>query len=63
MNIKGRLAELFAPDAVPLCDPDAPYDLLVEGFREAPHASRLSAEELAKRWVILRAGGDLWSGI
>ena len=56
----------FVPDPLPLCDADAPYDDLVEGFRErlalTPGCSRLNAEELARRWMLLRDGCDIWSG-
>lgn len=65
-QLKHRIAGLFSPDPAPLCDADAPYDELVEGFRErlnrAPACSPLSAEELARRWVLLRDGCDIWSG-
>ena len=56
----------FVADPLPLCGADAPYDDLVEGFRErlalTPGCSRLNAEELARRWMLLRDGCDIWSG-
>jgi hypothetical protein len=56
----------FSADPMPLCDMDAPFDELVEGFRETlkltPECSPLSAEDLARRWMLLRNGCDIWSG-